>query len=750
MQLSACRGGLALELAEPFTVGPLTVTRLVSSLQGLSFPIDLTGGVGRFRHRRGVLDHLVVESQLAQLAMALQPRARAVFDSPKLRLSLLPTALGLSVGVCDEDRALSFSAHFTSDGPTLQFVVSDARAVGFGFHSHALAVRLARALTGCTQSQGSLISLERGIAHLVREVLLDAGARLPSCQQLQYAWDETLDGIRLTASSAAPEACPAAEVLRAIELATIARQGDEALVAGNFDDARAAYVTALESAPRHPDLALRIAEIDLLAGYAPESALASLVETMPALDGGLIGAELLAALGDRQASVLALRRAADREPFAPMAARMLGRAAAITEERSDRLSLLDEALARCVGCESIRWQRAITRLEAGCFSDAIADLGHLEAAAQGAEKRYQVCLRAGQHLLQARLALDARTFFEKALRYAPRSAQASSGLARAFYALGDGRRAVRLLTRATELSGSSSPPPTTLLELATAIVEFTRDYPAAIYHVRSIPFGLPQTVAARALEGRWRNQLGDIVGASHAFSQAREAAAQLPRDTIAEQSQWLIEAAQFELDIRNDPRVAKRHVELALQADPNNPHVQQVFRRAVREEQQAVATRMDPVASPESHDGAAASDSPLVIADEPITKSAVSSTNLFDPASTSGEIYDEGPLDANEEAQIEVLEDRVLANPNDQETIRQLSELLDRGKQYPRLLALVSARLDETSEPSYRAELMAMRIHALQQLMAACRAQGNEGEAELYEAALADATESSSDDSLEG
>jgi hypothetical protein len=55
LRLTASRGVLGLELYEPVELGPLTVTELALTLPGLKFPIDLSGGVPKFRHRRGQL-----------------------------------------------------------------------------------------------------------------------------------------------------------------------------------------------------------------------------------------------------------------------------------------------------------------------------------------------------------------------------------------------------------------------------------------------------------------------------------------------------------------------------------------------------------------------------------------------------------------------------------------------------------------------------------------------------------------------
>ena len=53
LRLTVARGALGLELDREIALGPLSVTALSLSLPGLRFPLDLSGGVHAFLHRRG-------------------------------------------------------------------------------------------------------------------------------------------------------------------------------------------------------------------------------------------------------------------------------------------------------------------------------------------------------------------------------------------------------------------------------------------------------------------------------------------------------------------------------------------------------------------------------------------------------------------------------------------------------------------------------------------------------------------------
>ncbi|HEY3252644.1 MAG TPA: hypothetical protein VGJ91_01805, partial [Polyangiaceae bacterium] len=68
LRLTVTRGVLGMELYEPIVLGPIDVTRLSITLPNLKFPLDLSGGVPHFRHRRGELEQAVLTSTLTRLA----------------------------------------------------------------------------------------------------------------------------------------------------------------------------------------------------------------------------------------------------------------------------------------------------------------------------------------------------------------------------------------------------------------------------------------------------------------------------------------------------------------------------------------------------------------------------------------------------------------------------------------------------------------------------------------------------------
>jgi len=156
LRLALNRGALAIELAEPFLVGPLRLTQMVIRIPGIRFPLDLSGGVARFRHRRGELDSLSVEARPADLSAWAAPRLRGVLGeaTPELALSLLasserePAASGALVALRAGEAALAFDVVIAPGERDLRLLPERARGVGLGAPPHALALRALLAAVG--------------------------------------------------------------------------------------------------------------------------------------------------------------------------------------------------------------------------------------------------------------------------------------------------------------------------------------------------------------------------------------------------------------------------------------------------------------------------------------------------------------------------------------------------------------------------------------------------------------------------
>ncbi|WP_437912268.1 tetratricopeptide repeat protein [Sorangium sp. So ce302] len=599
LRLAVSKGALAIELGEPFALGPLRVTELVVRLAGIRFPVDLSGGVARFRHRRGQLVRLSVEAQGTELAGWAAPRLRGLLGDGAPQLIIAPIEDGALVALRSGETALAFDVAVAPGERALRLLPERARGIGLAAPPHALALQALSMMAG---THGRLVEgaivLDAAVERIVRLLLPAAGARAPAVEGVQWAV-VTAEAGRFRAEGALGAAPPALgdRALRALEAAELAGAADELAFAGGLDEARRAYLAALERAPRHPEISSRLAWLDLVIGERAEGALSTVVDAMPAVDAGLLGGALLEAVGDHDGAFSALARAAHAEPYGPLAALAWLRAAALADAVDVRLDALNLGVARAPGIEALRWARFHARLDVADVRGALADAEHLEASARGAEARHAVSRRAAEAFLARGDVADARVLFERALRYAPESPDVVAGLARSLRAAGEGRRALDLLARARALAARSGAPACALdLELGRGLAEIAGDLPAAIARVRSVPPGVPEALEARLLEGRWCAGLGDLGGASVALGRLRDAVELALQgraddagpgrargapfgDGAAAVAALLAEAAEIEERTRGDLLAAQRQLGLALRLRPRDPGITAAFRR---------------------------------------------------------------------------------------------------------------------------------------------------------------------------
>jgi tetratricopeptide (TPR) repeat protein len=582
LRLSVTKAGLGLELVAPIALGFLSVEQLSIALVGLSFPVDLSGGVARFRHRRGALERFSLAARRDQVVSALAPRLRGMLDGGTPALSIIDVPGGVTLGLVEGEKALAFDLLWAPSEADARWVVSDARAIGITAPALALALRAVDAVMGKSAARaGAIATFADAAALMSRHALPSIGARAPGASGVRFgllAGDEARFEVACDHAFAPPLLAP--HVIHELELARLASAGDAALAEGRMDDARSAYVALLERSPRDAALARRLADVDRAAGGRSEAALSTLLETMPPAEAGLVAAELYAATGNVEAAVPAFGRAAERESYGPLAALALLRASTLARSPDEKIALLDQAVARAPALEATRWKRLATRLELGDASGALADAEHLEAAARGGHRRHEVWRRAAESFLSHDHHAKAITLFERALRYVPDHPAALTGLARGLLAAGRTGRALSIMVRAVELAeqrGDADHAP--VLDLARTLAESTSDYSHAIARLRTIPQGQPQTVEARGLEGRYRAALGDTAGASLAYAALRETVASSPPADPARAVTWLLEAARFERETQRDAHAAQRHVALALQLAPRDGQVLALFRQ---------------------------------------------------------------------------------------------------------------------------------------------------------------------------
>src|SRR5262249_38596339 len=155
--------------------------------------------------------------------------------------------------------------------------------------------------------------------------------------------------------------------------------------------------------------------------------------------------------------------------------------------------------------EHARWARVARRLALGRLEEALGDVEHLEALAQGSHEKHATWRRAGDAWRQAGLGGEAARLYERALRYAPDDPAGLVGPGAAPPAGGRAARGAALLARAIDRAeAAQKPTPALTVVLARALAESLGDKPAAIARARGVPNDAPEALVARALEGRWR------------------------------------------------------------------------------------------------------------------------------------------------------------------------------------------------------------------------------------------------------
>ncbi len=707
LRLAIGKDGLGIELAGRASYECLDIVELVVRLPSVRFPFDVTGGVAKFRHRRGELERIAIELDARRVARWAELRLRGLVGAGPCEVTIAPRAFGATITVLATDpgaplghRALAFEVAAVAT-PELTLVVHSARGANLAAPATTLGLRAMTALLGDTaRREGARFVLPHAAARLGRALLPDAGVRAPGGDDVVLAGSGESDGVLFALFTRAPAApsIPQAATL-ANEAALLARAADDARFAGDLERARHQDVSTLERAPRHPEIARRIAEVDAQVGGRAEAAIATLraIDRPPYL-GQLLG-DLLVEAGDVAGAIAALLREGEREPSGPVAALCHARAAALATDSSDALAWLDAAVARAPSLAELRWVRAERRLVQGRIADARADFQELEALASGPRRRYDVLRRAADIHRARGLGIEAATLYERALLYRPDDPDALAGLGAAIAAEGRGARGATLLARAIDLASAHVPPhETAWMELALARVlgEHLGDRPAAIARLRAIADEAREAIEARGLEGRWRAELGDASGATLAFARLRERAG---REVTA--LPWLDEAARFE-EARGELHLAQTHLAAALAIAPTDGEIEARYRAVSQSIAGAAGVKAAPPPEP--------SEPPRMLA--PTTM----------------------PSAEEDEERIEALTRTLQGDPTNDAVVDELTTRLTRLGRSMELLALLSARLED-APPERRAELLPRHRAVLERLEEEARAEGRDGEADLFKMA---------------
>ncbi len=715
LRLAIGREGLGIELARPTTLGPIDLVDLVIRLPQVRFPFDVTGGVAKFRHRRGILERVAIELDSRRLARWAEPFLRGLVGVGPCTVAIAPRAWGATLSVLastngERSAVLAFEIALVG-GPDLVMIAHTARGVNLPAPATVLALQaMARLLGEHARREGSRFVVPHAAERVARVVLPDAGVRAPAGADIGLAGSGETDGVLVLSFSAPAHADnvtarsedvgPRAATL-ANEAAVLLRAGDDARFAGDLDRARRIDLGTLERAPRHAQIARRMAEIDTQLGGRAEAAVAVLRGADRAASIGDLLGSLLLQIGDRPGAIAALLHEAERDPSAAVSALLHARAAALATDPADALRWLDVAVSRAPSLPELRWERAERRLAAGRILDARADFQELEALAVGSSARFEVLRRAADIHRVRGLGADATVLYERALLYRPEEPSTIAGLALAIAAEGRPARGATLLTQAIERAATNREP-TAWMEVALGrLLGDLGDRPAAIARLRGIDDLAPEAIAARGLEGHYRAALGDAAGASLAFARLRERAGVDPAARP-----WLDEAAAFE-EGRGEDVLAQAHLAAALAAGPD---------AALEARYRAIGERIGRagLVVPASTERSIVETSPVVIDETP-------------------------PTPGEDESRVEALTRTLQGDPTNDLVVDELAARLTRLGRGMELLALLSARLED-APPERREQLLPRHREVLQQLENEARAEGREMEADLFKLSRESAT----------
>ena len=709
LRLTVTSGLLGIELYEPVHLGPLCVSEISATLNELPKPVDLSGGVRTFRHRRGELERLVVSSDLEALRRWIRPKARELLGGLSRDASVWFLENGLGIGIVGKQGALAIDLLWAPSDGTARLVLSAARGAGLRGPAMAEALRLVDTLFGSISARsGRVISFKDVAGKLGRAIFPALGARAPGATGVRFGpLEQDADEYRVEMGRSLAREALSDPAARALELAQLTREADDALSQGDAEKARGELIAALEQAPRHPELARLIAELDVFCGGRAEAALGILVDSLAATDSGVVGAVLMARVGDLEGAREAVRAVARTERFAPVGASLWLELGALETDAARRLEAIDEAVAVSPGFVPARWSRFAARVRFGQVEAALADAEHLEALALGSVARHEVNRRVAAELLEAGFVRDAGRAFERALRFVPDDAGATTGLALSLLESGKHDRAVALLQRAIELGEDRSAPESeALVALGRLLATKLRDLPQAIARVRAVPMSSPRVAEARALEARWRAAIGDIAGASVGYAKLREVV-ELggPRDN-RDVADWLLEAGRFERDVANDISAAEKHLALALRIAPRNAAVAEAYRATAA----VLARKLRPKAEP-IQEVVEVAGQELAVVESPV----------------------ESEVSLEQEA--EELKRRLMAGVSDLAGERRLVELLTSLGRDDEVFAFISARVAEDPRAGSSRWSEAMRA-VLTRLIRAAEDSGRGEEAKLYRQAL--------------
>lgn len=420
LRLGVSRGGLGIELNQAVQIGPVSVEQMEWSLPTLDYPLDLSGGVKQFLHRRGLFERATLRIRPSELGRILSEKALLLWGEPvSCRVRVYASEAIVAVTLWSESVVLAFDLVLAS-AVELRWVVHRAR--GFGLERVPLEI-VASFLTASAQSfegtrdalvDGRSFTLGLWIEAIALELMPGLGCRLPEIGDPRLTRLSVDRGDLILSLEREGEPMPVSGLaVRLAGLADALTSADRALTAGDTDAARRLYMEALEDSPATPEVLFELGQLDALTGTRNESArlflerarerLSLRSEGLARADEALyagVEASLFRSIGRTDRALELWSQAGEAEDDATLAAFYSEAAADLEVEAMARLALLDKSIERAPQLTSPRWKRVSAILDrfptasALQMDVALADVEQLHAMARGREEKATVFERA--------------------------------------------------------------------------------------------------------------------------------------------------------------------------------------------------------------------------------------------------------------------------------------------------------------------------------------------------------------------
>lgn len=426
LRLGVSRGGLGIELNQSVQMGPVSVEQFEWSLPALEYPLDLSGGVKQFLHRRGLFERATLRVRPSELGRALSREAFSLWEAPvSCRVRAYADEAIIAVTLHTESVALAFDLVLAS-AVELRWVIHRARGFGLDRSPLELAAyylrQVSRHFEGTRGAilDGRSLTLGAWIDTIALELMPGLGARLPEMGHPRLTRMVLDRGDLLLDLEREGEPMPVSGLaVRLAGLADALLSADRALVMGDVDAARREYLQVLEDSPAMPEVLFELAQLDAQARSRDESARLLLErardrlalrsensEPSPSEEALYCALEATLALRTKP-SERALElwvRAAECEGDGILSGLYYEAAARLLEEDPiRRLELLGRAIERAPQLTAPRWSRVSAVLSVRGrplsqreFEVALADVAHLHVSAMGSPQKASVLERAAR------------------------------------------------------------------------------------------------------------------------------------------------------------------------------------------------------------------------------------------------------------------------------------------------------------------------------------------------------------------